>query len=143
MRVAILIALNDFIFEAQELQNLGEHARRDGSFLVEALRHLSSRLLGENFNGFSTFSELIELTEDLGCFAFKLLLQLFHCLHGVELLPDHNSVLVAEQGVDFIEQAFGRSTAVFEIGVDTRLREVAQYQNIVLLQLLGNNSRQN
>lgn len=100
-------------------------------------------MLGENFNGFSTFSELIELAEDLGCFTFKLLLQLFHRLHGVELLPDHNSVLIAEQGINFVEQAFGWSTAVFEIGVDTRLREVAQYQNIVLLQLLGNNSRQN
>jgi len=41
-----------------------------------------------------------------------------------------------------MENIFGWTVASFEIGVNTYLRKMTQNQNIVLLQLLSNNSRQ-
>lgn len=40
LAVAVLIPLNDLLLEAQELQDLLEHRRLDGSFLLLALGHL-------------------------------------------------------------------------------------------------------
>ena len=101
--IAILVALDYFIFETQELQNLRKHAWRDRSFLVETLWHLSSRLLCEYFNRFCTFPELIELPKYLRSLALELLLQLFHSLNRIQLLPDHNSFLIAKESIDFVE----------------------------------------
>jgi len=74
LRVAVFVALDDLVLEAQELQYLLEHGRSDRALLRQALRHLGSRLLSVDLDRLLAISELVQLPVDLGPLPFEFLL---------------------------------------------------------------------
>ena len=59
LRITFLVALNDLILEAEELENLLEHRWRHSALLRYALRHLGRSLLGVHLYRLLPVSELI------------------------------------------------------------------------------------
>ena len=58
----------------------------------------------------------------------------------IELFTDHNTRFVAKERVYLMEKAFGRSTAMLEVHIDTGPRKVTKNKYIVLLKLLSYDS---
>ena len=73
--VAFFITLDYFIFETQKLENLLEHGRSYRSLDAKRFRHLWSRLLSVDFNGFGSVSKLVQLAKYLLCLPFEFLLK--------------------------------------------------------------------
>lgn len=69
--ISIFIALNNFIFEADKLKNLREHAGFHRSFLLKTFWHNWRHLWGKDFNWFGSISKLIKLSKNLTSFSLE------------------------------------------------------------------------
>ena len=102
---AFLVALQDLILVAEELQDLLEHGRRHRALHGQRARHLGRRLLREHLERLGALAELLKLSKDLLRFALELLLQHLDSLLVIQLLLHDDARLVSEQIVDLIEKA--------------------------------------
>ena len=131
------------VFEAQELEDLLEHIRSYRTLDSKRLWHLRGRLLRIDLNRFRTISKLVKLTKNLLSLTFEFLLEYFQGLLVIKLFPLHYSFFITKKCIDLAKQILSWSSAMFEMLVDTLFTEVAQYQHVILLQLLSNDPRQN
>mmetsp|Transcript_31178 Transcript_31178/g.47717 ORF Transcript_31178/g.47717 Transcript_31178/m.47717 type:complete len:252 (+) Transcript_31178:1591-2346(+) len=140
LTVSFFVALDNLVFEAQELEDLLEHCRLNGALNAHRPGQLRTHLLGVDFDALGAISELFQLIEYLAGVSLELLLEHLQSLLIVQLLAGHDPRLVAEETIDLGEQVLGRSRAVLEVHTDAVLRVVAQYEYIVPLQLLSDYS---
>ena len=124
LSISIFIPLNNFIFEADKLQNLREHAGFHRSFLLETFWHDWRHLWGKDFNWFGSISKLIKLSKNLTSFSLEFRLKYFQSLIVIQLFLCHNSRLITKKCIDLMENIFGWAIASLEIGVNAYLREM-------------------
>lgn len=143
LRVPLFISLDYFVFQAQKLKDLLEHIWCNWAFNTQRFWHLWCCLLCVNFDRLHTFSELVKLPKNLLSFWFELCLKHFQSLLIIEFLPNHDTRFVTKQIFNLMEEIFCRPAAVFEIHLDTWLWKVTETQNVILLDLLCNDSCKN